>query len=223
MSTIKVVILDTQKIFVEGLKALFTSKSSAFEVVANYPGFQSFNQGYTGTSDIIIMDLNLEDGDGMQYIETIRSKYPNSKLVILTSYTESKYVKNAFQAGADGFISKLESFDSFLNGLEQVMLGLRFMTAGLRITPDASVFKLNFKSPIKKEGFEDKYQIRQKLTNRELEILKLIVEAKSNKEIGDELFISDQTVGVHRKNIMRKLNLKSTISLIKYALENQLV
>ena len=71
--------------------------------------------------------------------------------------------------------------------------------------------------------YEDRYHVRQKLTKRELEILKLVAQAKSNKEIAGELYISDQTVGVHKKNIMRKLNVRSTLSLIKYATEQNLV
>ncbi|MEZ5048800.1 MAG: response regulator transcription factor [Saprospiraceae bacterium] len=71
--------------------------------------------------------------------------------------------------------------------------------------------------------YEDKFQLRQKLTRREKEILSLITQAKSNKEIAKELFISYQTVGVHRKNIMRKLGVRSTVNLIRYAIDHDLV
>ena len=94
-----------------------------------------------------------------------------------------------------------------------------YIAPGLHITPP------NGKrlSKGKKSIYEDRFVIKQKLTPREQEVLELITEAKNNKEIAKELFISDQTVGVHRKNIMRKLGVKNTINLIKFAFENQLV
>ena len=98
-----------------------------------------------------------------------------------------------------------------------------FLGEGLSVSPPANSFKKGFSLERKFGFYEDRFQIKQKLTKRESEILKLIIQAKNNKEIGDELYISDQTVGVHRKNIMRKLGVRSTMSLIKFAIENQIV
>ncbi|MCL4110525.1 UNVERIFIED_CONTAM: hypothetical protein GTU68_047774 [Idotea baltica] len=93
------------------------------------------------------------------------------------------------------------------------------MTEGLRLTP-----KIGHKpkSEVRQNLFGDHFQIKQKLTKREKEVLEHIVLAKSNIEIGEVLFISEQTVGVHKKNIMRKLGVHNTVSLVRFAIDNNL-
>jgi DNA-binding NarL/FixJ family response regulator len=139
--------------------------------------------------------------------------------LVLTSYGDYKFVGAALKNGADGYILKSNEPDDLLFGIEDVMSGNTYLAPGLHITPPN---KKRVSSLIK-SGYEDRFVIKQKLTTREHEVLELITQAKNNKEIAKELFISDQTVGVHRKNIMRKLGVRNTINLIKFAMENQLV
>jgi DNA-binding NarL/FixJ family response regulator len=131
------------------------------------------------------------------------------------------------KSGADGYILKKSSFNDLVKGIDEVLRGEAHLGKGLKLAPPKSLFKSESKkanqSHIIVKKYEDKYQIRQKLTKRELEILSHIVQTKNNKDIGKELYISEQTVGVHKKNIMRKLNVRNTIALIKYAVEQNLV
>jgi len=98
------------------------------------------------------------------------------------------------------------------------MSGNTFLATGLEITP-----KKNGMSSTAPQPFEDRFLLRKKLTKREQEVLELITKALNNKEIASQLYISDQTVGVHRKNIMRKLGVRNTVNLIKFAIDHQLV
>ncbi len=221
----KVLIADPQVMFTEGLASLLQSQDSfnlkiekvqrsSESILANIKDFDI---------DLVILDLNLPDEDGLDLIPVIRAEFPNLRICVLSSYTDIKLVKGAFQAGADGYVSKNNSIEELQKGFTEMFDGHTFLAKGLRITP-ANNRNRNINGTNKtSSNYEDGFIIKQKLTRREQEILQLITEAKNNKEIASELYISDQTVGVHRKNIMRKLGVRNTVNLIKFALEYQLV
>ena len=222
MSAINSVLVDIQSIFRLGLKSYFKSHNS---LDINIIGEESTAEGLmlflhkNLNTDLVILDLNLPDEDGLELIPRIRKQFRNIRILVLTSYGDYKFVGQALKNGADGYLLKSNSEDDLINAIEEVMEGNTFLAPGLHITPP------NGKriTAQRKSNYEDRFVIKQKLTSREHEVLELITQAKNNKEIAKELFISDQTVGVHRKNIMRKLGVRNTINLIKFALENQLV
>jgi len=222
MSVINSVLVDIQAIFTAGLKA-FLKESNPLNL--NIIGEERTAEGLllflhkNLQTDLIIMDLNLPDEDGLELIPQIRKQFKEVRILVLTSYGEYKFVGQALKTGADGYILKSNEPEELLNGIEEVLSGNTYLAPGLHITPPNGKRLLGNK----KSNYEDRFVIKQKLTTREHEVLELITQAKNNKEIAKELFISDQTVGVHRKNIMRKLGVRNTINLIKFALENQLV
>ena len=216
--------IDKQILFVQGLTALLEKTNyPAIKVIGHYTKGNDFVEKETEKVDLIFLDINLGDEDGMEFVPRIKKTDLNIKLIVLTSYGDYRYVKDAMQRGADGFILKSADYSELATCIDEVMDGNTYIGDGLSISPPLNSFKKGFGVERKMAYYEDRFQIKQKLTKREIEILKLIIQAKNNKEIGDELFISDQTVGVHRKNIMRKLGVRSTMSLIKFAIENQLV
>jgi len=170
-------------------------------------------------TQLAILDLNLPDQDGLELIPQIRRSFKDLKIMVLTSYGDFKFVGAALKKGADGYVLKSNEPEDLIKGIQEIMIGETYIAPGLHITPPNGKRLTNGKKSI----YEDRFVIKQKLTKREHEVLELITQAKNNKEIAKELFISDQTVGVHRKNIMRKLGVRNTINLIKFALENQLV
>ena len=222
MSAINSVLVDVHKLFRLGLKSYFESaEQSDVRIIgeeSTAEGLMLFLHKNLST-DLVILDLNLPDEDGLDLIPRIRKQFRNIKILVLTAYGDYKFVGQALKNGADGYILKSNSEEDLLNAISEVMDGQTYIAPGLHITPP------NGKRIIgqKKSQYEDRFVIKQKLTSREHEVLELITQAKNNKEIAKELFISDQTVGVHRKNIMRKLGVRNTINLIKFALENQLV
>ena len=222
MSDINSVIVDKQSIFRAGLKAFFDGVPSL--------GIKLIGEARTAEelmlflhknlhTELVFLDLNLPDQDGLELIPQIRKQFREIKIFVLTSYSDYKFVGQALKNGADGYILKSNEPEELIEGVEEIMSGNTFLASGLHITPPNGKRLTNGKKSI----YEDRFVIKQKLTNREQEVLELITQAKNNKEIAKELFISDQTVGVHRKNIMRKLGVRNTINLIKFALENQLV
>ena len=165
--------------------------------------------------DVLLLDLNMPEMDGLTVLPKIKSRWPDTRVIIVTMYDNAKFIKAAFREKSDGYFIKSNGLDALAAAIEAVMDGQRYLSEGLRVFP--------------KEGtettpatFTDDFQMRHQLTPREMEILKLITQAKTNKQIAVDLFISDQTVGVHRKNIMRKLNVSTSAGLIKFALQYKL-
>ena len=222
MSAISSVLVDKQSIFRAGLKAFFSQNvDSEVQIIGEEESAESlllFLHKNLGT-ELVLLDLNLPDQDGLELIPQIRRQFKGIKIIVLTSYSDYKFVGQALKNGADGYILKSNEPEDLLEGVKEVMAGNTFIAPGLHITPPNGKRLSNGK----KSMYEDRFVIKQKLTKREHEVLELITQAKNNKEIAKELYISDQTVGVHRKNIMRKLGVRNTINLIKFALENQLV
>ncbi len=222
MSAINSVLVDAQGLFRLGLKAYFNNID---DPNVNIMGEESTAEGLmlflhkNLSTDLVILDLNLPDEDGLELIPRIRKQFKQVKILVLTAYGDYKFVGQAMKNGADGYILKSNSENDLLNAIEEVLEGNTYLAPGLHITPPNGKRILGHR----KSNYEDRFVIKQKLTSREHEVLELITQAKNNKEIAKELFISDQTVGVHRKNIMRKLGVRNTINLIKFALENQLV
>jgi two-component system nitrate/nitrite response regulator NarL len=167
--------------------------------------------------DIILLDLNMPVLNGLEVIPIIRADYPNLKILVVTKYSDPKFVKECLQIhGVSGYILKTNSLAELLDGIYQVQRGHSYISKGLQIYPKEAY------EEDEASRFDESFLAKYNLTRRELEILGLIAHAKSNAEIADGLFISPQTVGAHRKNIMRKLNISSTAGLVRFAIENQL-
>lgn len=167
--------------------------------------------------DILILDLNMPVLNGLEAIPMVRTEYPKLPIVVVTKYSDPKFVRECLQIhNVAGYVLKTSQLADLLEGLREVMAGNLYMSKNLQLFP---------KEVIEEEVvsiFDENFLARYNLTKRELEILGLIAKAKSNADIAVRLYISPQTVGAHRKNIMRKLNITSTAGLVRFAIENQL-
>lgn len=226
MSTINTIIADCQTLMMEGLSAIFDSiRNPVVKVVTTTNNSAELIKKVTlGNYDLLIMDINFPGEDGIELIPTLKDLNPQMRIVILTTYTDRKFVKRAFLNGTDGYVLKSNDSLDLIEGINTVMEGDTYMSDGLRLTPASNrTYVTKAVANLTNRFYEDSYTMKQKLTKREQEILHLIADSKNNREIAKELYISDQTVGVHRKNIMRKLGVRSTVNLIKFAIEHQLV
>jgi DNA-binding NarL/FixJ family response regulator len=168
------------------------------------------------TPDILLLDLNMPVMNGLDVIPVVLADHPKVRIIVVTKYSDPKFVRECLQIhDVSGYILKTSSLEELLRAIEQVFKGHSYISNDLQLYPkDISEEEV----PV----FDETFLIKYNLTRRELEILGLIAQAKSNAEIADNLFISPQTVGAHRKNIMRKLNISSTAGLVRFAIENQL-
>lgn len=221
MVRIDTLLADQQVLFRDGLKLQFRNFPELFiDVVSEIGESDALIESMElHKPSLLILDLNLLNDDGIEVLPKLLKKSPSTKTIVLTSYSNHKYVKDAMKNGADGYLLKSHGIADLKQAIFDVMDNKTYLGSGLHITPPSTYNASEEKS----SRFEDRFMIKRRLTKREQEILRLITQAKNNKEIASELFISDQTVGVHRKNIMRKLGVRNTVNLIKFTFENQLV
>jgi two-component system nitrate/nitrite response regulator NarL len=216
---IRLLIADDHRLYVETLViALQHQNSIPVKILGTvHNGEELLNTLQDHSPDIILLDLNMPILNGLEVIPLIRADYPGLKILVVTKYRDPKFVKECLQIhGVSGYILKTSSLSELLDGIYQVNDGHSYISKGLQIYPK----EINEEDEI--SPFDETFLAKYNLTRRELEILGLIAHAKSNSEIADGLFISPQTVGAHRKNIMRKLNISSTAGLVRFAIENQL-
>ena len=216
MSRLRLAIADDHDVLVEGLKALFSNPDFGCDVVCTASdGAELMDQLAATPCDVVLLDLNMPGGGGMPRIAQIRERHPATRVVVFTMYDQSKFIKEAFKSGAEGYILKDSGFAELLHGLNRVWEGQIYLSEGLSVFPDTNGKAEN--------AYEDAFLMLHSLTKRELEILTLIARAKSNKEIAEQLYISDQTVSVHRKNLMRKLKVSSSAGLIKFFVNQEML
>lgn len=208
---INTVIIEDHLLVAEGLRKLVEASDLPIKVLAISDGEDIASDFGTQRVDLVLLDLNLDGANGLDLLDPIKKLAPGSRIVVVTSYKNTKVVKQAFLGGADGFVLKSAPFSELAEGIRTVLEDNTFMGTGVEVTS-------RLRNGMTKKGhYQDAFSVRYRLTKREQEILDLITQAFSNKEIAGKLFISDQTVSVHRKNIMRKLGVSNTVSLVRAA------
>lgn len=221
MQQVNVVIADDHQLYITGLRTILQDVDG-YDInlidVAN-TGDELMTILKKHIPDLLILDLNMPERDGLDVLSSIGHKYDDLRILALTMYDESKIVKSAFKSGVDGYVLKTSGKDELVRAITEVLEGHTFMGQGVSL----NAFAKGGRKSDNAVQFEDKFIKKYNLTKREIEILRLISHALSNKEIAKELYISDQTVSVHRKNIMRKLGVSNTAGLIKIAYDHSLI
>lgn len=224
MQVVKTILADDHRIFVEGLKSVLHKRTEKkFDILGiAHNGLELIRMVKRHPVDLLILDLNLPEKDGLEAIDQIRRERKGLRILTLSMYNDPKIIKTAFKVGTDGYILKNKAVSELYNAIETILRGQTFLGEGVSLN-GSNILKLNLQQKLHSFSFEDRFIKKHHLTKREMEILRLITQAFSNKEIAKQLYISDQTVGVHRKNIMRKLGVSNAAGLIKLAYDNCLV
>ena len=223
--TLKVLIADDHQIFIEGLKVVLArAEKFVCKVAAEANTGNALLKLVDQTeADLLLLDMDLPDMDGLEVLANLKEKGLKMRVIILSMFDEPKIVKAAFKAGTDGYLLKSNNVTELYEAIQTVMTGQTYMSKGLSLVNESGKHARFMQDGKISMSYEDRFIKKFNLTKREIEVLKLIAQAMSNKEIASELYISDQTVSVHRKNIMKKLDLRSTASLIKFSFENNLI
>lgn len=207
-TAIKIVLVDDHQIVLDGLKSLLDA-DDAFEVLAAVnSGEQALITLEKNQPHILLSDFSLPGINGLELSTIVKEKYPSVKRVLLSMHDEAHLIRQIMKTGVDGYLLKSIQQVELKQALHQIYSGLPY------VSPEITKMILTDLSGDKKEEL---------LTERELEILKLIVKEYSNKAIAEKLFISERTVETHRKNIFRKTNTGSLVGLVKFAFGHNLV
>ena len=206
----KILLVDDHTLFRNGLKMLLTTIPE-FEVAAEASNGREFIDIIRKDHfDIVFLDIEMPDINGIEASKIIKSDNPNAKIIILSMYNNEEFVLKAISAGANAYLPKNISKRELLNAVEKVANGEEYFAEEIQ--------KIIIRSMMQKSNSIDVPKLNT-LSKREVQLLKLIVEGRTNKEIADELFISVRPVESHKNHIMVKLELKNQVELIKFAIK----
>lgn len=202
--SIKIMIVDDHPVVREGLSRIIVSESGMEVVAEAGTGAEALKQYRSLRPDIVLLDMRMPEMTGLQTIEAIRKEFSNARIIVLSTYDLEEDIYQSLQAGARGYILK----DSPRN---ELLAAIRRVHAGDRVIPPTIATRL-----AERIGGNE-------LTAREFEVLKLIVAGKSNKQIGDNLGISEGTVKSHVNNILDKLGVTDRTQAVSVALKRGIV
>lgn len=217
LKTTRIYLADDHQILIDGIKTLLHTNAS-FEVVGfSITGTDLYEEVLNSKADILILDINMPGKDGIQVIKEFSKKGFPCKIIVLSSHDDLRIIKEVMKLGSSGYLTKKCAGENIIEAIQSINSGEEYFCKHVREKIFTTVTKGNPKMN------KPELPINFILTERELEIIILIALEFSGKEISEQLFISTNTVETHRKNIMKKLDAKNSISLVKYALKHKLI
>ena len=215
MKTIRIVLADDHTVVRKGLRLLLESVPH-FQVVADASdGRRAIALAEEHRPDVIVIDVAMPVLNGIEAARQISSKMPQTAIVFLSMHSDEAYVIKALKAGAHAYLLKDSAENDLINAVKAVSEGKSFFSPAI-----SKMLAEDYMRQMREHGVEDSFEL---LTTREREILQLLAEGKSNKEVATLLNLSLYTVETHRSNIFQKLNLHSTADLILYAVRKGVI
>lgn len=215
---IKVHIADDHKILIEGIAAVINTESDIEIEGFSLTGKQVIDWAEDHYADILILDINMPEYDGIEVLKFFKIKKINLKVIILSSYDDVKLVQEMINLGASGFLSKDSAGKHIVEAIKTVHAGEQYFSD----TVKNNLLKL-FTGKNVKLGQRPQSTIVNSLTDRETEVLKLISQEYSSPEIAQILNISQSTVDTYRKSLLKKTNVKNAVGLAMYAVKNKII
>jgi len=217
MDKIKVALVDDHQLVRDGIRALITGLPDIEVISEAFDANSTLENLQHNKPDVIIVDISLPGISGIELAGIITKDYPTVKVIMLSMYTNQEFIFNAIKYGAKGYLPKNITREELVDAIHEVYKGNEYFSKDV-----SNIILKNYLKQVKDPERADAYQ-DQKLTPRELEILKFVAEGYSNQLIADKLFISVRTVESHKNHIMQKLELTTTVDLVKYALKNKII
>ena len=209
---ISVIIADDHQMFIDGIKVLLEKVPTISIVGEALNGKELLDLLEIKKADILLVDLSMPNMDGLEATKTIRKKYPHLKVLILTMYNTKHYITSMISAGSCGYILKNTGKDELIKAIEAVYSGGTYYSQEV-----TSAVMESFRKK------DNHHNITPVLTSREKDVLRLLAEDLTGIEIAKKLNISHHTVDAHRKNMLSKFNVRTTVGLVKLAIERGLL
>ena len=215
MRKINLLIVDDHAIVRDGICSLLALAGDMEVVGEAANGREGLEKARQLLPDVILMDMAMPIMDGLEAIRRIRKEFSDIKILILTQYDDKDHVFPVIQAGANGFISKTSASSELISGIRAVFAGESYLSPSI-----AKLFVEDYQRVALTEDIKDHYE---QLTDREREILKLVVEGYKTPQIAEMLTITPKTVEGHKTSMMNKLGIYNTIELVKYAIRRGII
>lgn len=218
---IKVVIADDHQIFIEGIKSLIKDSEKVVLVGEARDGETLLQVLKSKSPDVVLMDVSMPKMGGIEASRKIRTQFPEIKILGLTMSDDADSVSEMMRAGALGYLLKTTSKAELISAIVHVNNGEKYLSAEMSMKLIEKMFDENEKEKERVE--EARVPRKAEITKRELAIVRLIAQEMTNVEIAKKLNNSPMTIITHRKNLLRKLGVKNTAGLVKYAVINGLL
>jgi DNA-binding NarL/FixJ family response regulator len=202
----RILIADDHSIVRDGLKRILASTSDLQVVAEAASGDEALALVKAHDYDVVMLDMSMPGLSGIDLIKRLRLEKPKLRILVLSMHGESQYAARVLKAGAAGYLSKDSAAEALLGALRKIAAG------GVHIGEAAAASLLQARDGLAHEALSD----------REFEVMRLLVEGLGPTEIGERLHLSVKTVSTHKTRILEKLNLKSTAELVRYAVEHRL-
>ena len=215
MKRIRVLVVDDHTLVRDGIRALLGLVADVEVVGEATNGKEALEKVAELTPDVVLMDLAMPIMGGLEATRRIRRQFPATKVLALTQYDDSEYVVPVIEAGARGFVTKMAAFTELTSAIQAVYKGDSFLSPSA-----AAALVQECQQKTNAEGETDPYQ---QLTDREREVLKLVVEGHTARQIADMLVVSHKTVEWYKTSLMNKLNIHNRTDLIKFAIRRAII
>ena len=216
-NTIRVIVADDHALFRRGLEMVLESKDDIEVLAEASDGFEVVTLAEEHVPDLVLMDVRMPGQGGIDAARAIKATVPNTKILMLTISDEEEDLYDAIKAGASGYLLKEISIDEVADAIRSVHAGQSLISPSM-----ASKLLNEFASMARKD--EEKQQMpAPRLTEREMEVLTLVAQGLNNRDIAKQLFISENTVKNHVRNILEKLHLHSRMEAVVYAVREKLL
>jgi two-component system invasion response regulator UvrY len=208
---IKLLIADDYPVVREGLKKTFTRTKHIVVSGEAQNGQEVLDQVQAEDFDVVLLDITMPNTNWLEVLKELKSRKPRLPVIMLSMHRGEEYVTRAFRAGASGYLTKESMMDEIVQAVEKVSQGGKYISPSIAETL-VSLFDTGSELPPHKL-----------LSDREYEVMSLLVKGKKTREIADELFLSPNTVNTYRSRILEKMNKKNVAELIHYAIKNDLL
>jgi len=206
-----VLIADDHAMVRTGIRHYLEQQDSIGEIAETATGNETLQQLRDGQWDLVILDINMPDRSGIDILRHIRSGYPDTRILVISGFSEKQYAINVLRAGASGYLAKDQAPEEFIRAVRTVLSGRRFVSAAL-----SEMLVSALDEPTDRP-------LHAALSQREFQILCKLAVGRSVSEIAQELFISVKTVSTYRSRVLEKMNLETNADLTTYALRNGLI
>lgn len=207
----KIFLVDDHPIVRQGLAQLINNEADLAVVGQGEDAYQSLRAIREAKPDLVLVDISLKDSDGIELLKELKSQSPGLPALVVSMHDESLYAERALRAGANGYVMKQEPPQTLLAAIRAVLGGQVYVSGKM----GATLLQRMVGGKKRNGGLP-----MDRLTDRELEIFRMIGSGKSVKEIADKLFLSVKTVEAHREHIKEKLNFRSSAELLRFAIRN---
>ena len=212
---IKILIADDHAVIRDGLRLLMRSQAD-FQVIGDaIHGREAISKAVTLRPDVIIMDIAMPEFNGIEATRQIKNDHPDMRILMLSMYSTTEHIYQAFEAGADGYLLKESAGAEIVSAIRAVHSGKKFLSE--KIPPHVLAEYIRLRNTAEKSN------PLERLSPREREILQLVAEGKPSVEIAEMLNLSPKTVETYRSRIMEKLGIENLAGVIKFAIQHGLI